>query len=76
MGKNLKSFDNLAAAIEALDELTAEEAKARGMPPPIVKPLNDYVPLPGGGYTTKEMAKKLKLPLTDPPSNPEPDVPS
>jgi hypothetical protein len=30
MARNLKSFDNLAAAIEALDELTAERGQGQG----------------------------------------------
>jgi hypothetical protein len=61
MVRNLQSCDNLTAAIEALEIETAEEAKARGMPPPIIKPLGDYVELRGGGFTTKDMARKLKL---------------
>jgi hypothetical protein len=47
MARKLKSFDNLALAIEELGELTAEEAKARRMPPPIIKPLKEFVELKG-----------------------------
>jgi hypothetical protein len=72
MARNLKSFDNLAAAIEALELETAAQAKELGIPAPIIKDLGDYVPLRGGGYTTKDMARKLKLPLADP--SPDPDA--
>jgi hypothetical protein len=42
------------------------------MPAPIIKPLDDYVELRGGGYTTRDMARKLKLPLAEP----EPEGPT
>jgi hypothetical protein len=52
--------------MEHLTVETAQEAKRRGMPPPIIKPLDDYVALPGGGYTTKEFARKF---ARDPPTD-------
>jgi hypothetical protein len=67
MARNPKSFDTLQAAIEALELETAAQAKELGMPAPIIKPLDDCVELRGGGYTTKDMARKLHLPLADPP---------
>jgi hypothetical protein len=42
-------------------------AKELGLPAPIIKPLKEYVELKGGGFTTRDMARKLHLPLADPP---------
>ena len=56
--------------MEALQLESAKEAQARGMPGPITKDLGDYVPLRGGGFTTRAFAKKFGLALANPPGDP------
>ena len=45
------------------------------MPAPHIAPLDDYVELANGGYTTRAMAKKFGWALARPPAEPAPPAP-
>jgi hypothetical protein len=64
MKRTPKSYLTLNEAVAAIIEEETGPIEP-GMPKPIVRPLDDYVELKTGGYTTRALAREMGLALAD-----------